>query len=53
MTISIPVIRRPIPMIVPARTAPNNGDANTASESIMANMPTPIRKALEPPERVP
>ena len=40
-------------MIIPATTAPNNGDANTAIESIMANIPTPISKALEPPERLP
>ena len=49
----MPVISNPIPIIIPASLAPNNGDAKTATERTMAKIPTPIRNARDTPECLP
>ena len=47
--ISIPTINKDNPIIIPARIAPNNGDANTNADIITFNTPTPIRNPLIQP----
>ena len=49
----MPVINNPIPIIIPASLAPNNGGAKTATERITAKIPTPIRNARDTPECLP
>ena len=39
--------------MIPASWAPNKGEASTAIDMIIANIPTPIRKNLDHPECVP
>ena len=49
----IPVIKSPMAIMIPASWAPNKGEARTAIDMIIANIPTPIRKSLDHPECVP
>ena len=46
----IPIIRRPIAIITPANAAPNAGDTITTMDRTIANMPTPMLNALNPPD---
>jgi hypothetical protein len=47
--ICIPTISKDSPIIIPAKTAPNNGDANTRVDMTTFSTPTPMRKTLTHP----
>ena len=49
LTISIPTINNDIPTIIPARIAPNNGDASTSEAITTFSTPAPIRNPLIQP----
>ena len=46
VTICIPTINNDIPTIIPARIAPNNGDASTNEAITTFSTPAPIRNPL-------